>query len=71
MKLSSAPNYSSEAYPFRDFTPYIRRLFDVYGPKRCYWGTDMTNWYDKASYNQRITQFTEELRSYPQRTSAG
>jgi predicted TIM-barrel fold metal-dependent hydrolase len=61
VKSSSAPNYSSEAYPFRDFTPHIKRLFDAYGPKRCYWGTDITNGYDKATYKQRITHFTEEL----------
>ena len=50
-----------EAYPFRDFTPHIKRLFDVYGPKRCYWGSDITNGYDKATYKQRVTHFTEEL----------
>ena len=61
VKLSSALNYSSEVYPFRDFTPHIKRLFDVYGPKRCYWGSDITNGYDKATYKQRITHFTEEL----------
>jgi predicted TIM-barrel fold metal-dependent hydrolase len=61
VKLSAAPNYSSEAYPFRDFTPHIRRLFDAYGPKRCYWGTDITYSYAKATYKQRITHFTEEL----------
>ena len=61
VKLSAAPNYSSEAYPFRDFTPHIQRLFEAYGPKRCHWGSDMTNGYDKATYQQRITHFTEEL----------
>jgi predicted TIM-barrel fold metal-dependent hydrolase len=61
VKLSAAPNYSREAYPFRDFTPHIRRLFDAYGPQRCYWGTDMTNGFTKATYKQRITHFTEEL----------
>src|SRR6516225_916867 len=30
VKLSAAPNYSTETYPFRDFTPHIRRLFDAY-----------------------------------------
>jgi len=43
VKLSSAPLMSSEPYPFRDMTPHIRRLFDVYGPRRSYWGTDVTN----------------------------
>jgi hypothetical protein len=42
-------------------TPHIRRLFDAYGPQRCCWGTDMTNSFAKASYRQRVTQFTEQL----------
>ena len=61
VKLSASPAYSSEPYPFRDLTPYVRRLFEAYGPQRCYWGTDMTNSFAKASYRQRITHFTEEL----------
>ena len=61
VKLSSAPSFSSESYPYRDMTPHIRRLFDAYGPHRCYWGTDVTNSYAKASYRQRVTHFTEEL----------
>ena len=61
VKLSSAPLFSSEPYPFRDVTRYIRRLFDAYGSRRCYWGTDVTNSFAKASYRQRVTHFTEEL----------
>ena len=61
VKLSAAANYSSEAYPFGDFTPHLKRLFDAYGPKRCYWGTDITNGYGKASYRQRVSHFTEQL----------
>ena len=61
VKLSASPLFSAEPYPFRDMTPHIRRLFDAYGPERCYWGTDITNSLAKATYRQRITQFTEEL----------
>ncbi len=61
VKLSSVPLFSSEPYPFRDVTRFIRRLFDAYGPRRCYWGTDVTNSFAKASYRQRVTHFTEEL----------
>ena len=61
VKLSSIPLFSSEAYPFRDMTPHIRRLFDAFGPQRCHWGTDVTNSYAKATYRQRVTHFTEEL----------
>jgi predicted TIM-barrel fold metal-dependent hydrolase len=61
VKLSAAPAYSSESYPFRDMTPHIRRLFETFGPQRCYWGTDMTNSFAKASYRERVTHFTEHL----------
>ena len=61
VKLSSAPLMSKEPYPYRDVNPHIQRLFDAYGPQRCYWGTDMTNSFAKATYRQRITHFTEEL----------
>ena len=61
VKLSSAPNFSQEAYPFRDMTEHIKRCFDAFGPRRCYWGTDLTNSMPKATYRQRITHFTEHL----------
>ena len=61
VKVSAAPNYSLQPYPFRDMTPHIKRLFEAYGPRRCYWGSDMTNGFDKATYRQRITHFTETL----------
>ena len=62
VKLSAVVNNSAEAYPYNDFTPHIRRLFDAYGPQRCHWGTDITNAFDKATYRQRIAHFTEELK---------
>jgi len=61
VKLSASPLFSSQPYPFRDMAPHIQRLFEAYGPRRCYWGTDITNSLAKATYRQRITQFTQEL----------
>lgn len=61
VKMSAAPNASHEPYPFRDMTVHLHRVFDAYGSQRCYWGTDMTNGFVKATYRQRITHFTEEL----------
>jgi predicted TIM-barrel fold metal-dependent hydrolase len=60
-KVSGTPSYSYESYPFRDMTPFVHRVFDAFGPQRCYWGSDMTNSFAKATYRQRITQFTEEM----------
>lgn len=61
VKLSATPLLSNEPYPFRDMTDHIHRLFDLFGPQRCFWGTDVTNSYAKATYRQRVTHFTEEL----------
>jgi predicted TIM-barrel fold metal-dependent hydrolase len=61
VKLSAAANYSQEKYPFRDMAPHIQKLLEAFGPQRCHWGTDMTNGFDRATYRQRITHFTEEL----------
>jgi predicted TIM-barrel fold metal-dependent hydrolase len=61
VKLSSVPLISTEPYPFRDAIPHIQRLFDAYGPQRCHCGTDVTNSLARATYRQRVTQFTEEL----------
>ncbi|MCL2430585.1 MAG: amidohydrolase [Alphaproteobacteria bacterium] len=64
VKMSSLPHKSSQPYPFRDLSDHIRRVFDAFGPRRCFWGTDITAGLDrfpKLTYQQRITHFTEEL----------
>jgi predicted TIM-barrel fold metal-dependent hydrolase len=64
VKMSSLPHKSSQPYPFRDMTDHIRRVFDAFGPRRCFWGTDITAGIDRFprfTYQQRITHFTEEL----------
>jgi predicted TIM-barrel fold metal-dependent hydrolase len=60
-KMSASPGHSSEPYPFRDMNVHLHRVFDAFGPQRCYWGTDMTNSFAKATYRQRMTHFTEQL----------
>jgi hypothetical protein len=54
------PFLGALSIPRHDPSP-ANRVFDAYGPQRCYWGTDLTNSFDKATYRQRITHFTEEL----------
>jgi predicted TIM-barrel fold metal-dependent hydrolase len=61
VKVSAAPVYSREPYPFRDMDGHIRRVFDCFGPRRCFWGTDLSHALDRASYRQYVTHFTEEL----------
>jgi predicted TIM-barrel fold metal-dependent hydrolase len=62
VKLSAAPAYSAEPYPFNDMHDHIRRLFDAYGPQRSYWGSDVTQGFAKASYKERVAHFLQELK---------
>lgn len=61
VKLSGTPHVSTQSYPFRDMAAHLKQVFEAYGPRRCYWGTDLTNSFDRASYRQRVTHFTEQL----------
>ena len=61
LKVSAAPVYSHEGYPFRDLDAHIKRLIDAYGPKRCFWGTDLSHALHHATYRQCVTHFTEAL----------
>src|SRR5262245_39389584 len=61
IKISNLVISSLEPYPFRDLNDHLKRVFDAYGPQRCYWGTDITNAYARATWRQRITHLTEEL----------
>ena len=60
--LGGGPIIRTKLYPYRDMTPqHPAACFDAFGPQRCYWGTDMTNSFAKATYRQRVTHFTETL----------
>jgi L-fuconolactonase len=59
VKVSSLPNFSTEAYPYRNIHPYIRRVYDAFGPKRMFWGSDVTRLH--GTYRECVTMFTEEI----------
>lgn len=59
VKVTGAPGYSSEAYPFPAMQPYLRQIFDAFGPDRMFWGTDISKM--PCSWRQCVTLFTEEL----------
>ena len=57
--VSAAPCYSNDPYPFRDLQPFIRRIFDTYGPRRLLWGSDLSRL--KCSYRECLDQFRVSL----------
>ena len=58
-KVSCFPFFTTDQYPFRFLHPYLRQAFDAFGPKRTFWGTDLSRL--PCPYKQAVTLFTEEL----------
>lgn len=59
-KVSAMPCYADDkTYPFKSVHPHIQRVFDAFGPKRTFWGTDWSRL--PCSYKQGVTMFTEEM----------
>ena len=57
VKASGMPSLSQERYPFRDLHPHIRTLVEAFGPRRTFWGTDLTRM--PCTYYECIALFTE------------
>jgi len=61
VKVSALPSYVNEPYPFPTLHPLVRRVVDAFGPRRCFWGTDLSHL--PCPYKQCVTFFTEEMKS--------
>lgn len=60
VKVSTLPCYVDEPYPFPTLHPLVRQVVDAFGPRRCFWGTDLSHL--PCPYEQCLTLFTEELK---------
>ncbi|MEI6598007.1 MAG: amidohydrolase family protein [bacterium] len=58
-KASIMPFYTDDKYPFRKLHSHIRRVFDAFGPKRLFWGSDLSRL--PCTYRQGVTMFSEEI----------
>lgn len=59
VKVSGLPCNISETYPYPGLHQHIRRVYDAFGPRRLFWGSDLSRL--PCSYRQSVTLFTEEL----------
>lgn len=59
-KATSLSHFSTEPYPHRDVHAPARRVIEAYGPRRVFWGTDMTK-LPPGSYRRAVTMWTEEM----------
>ncbi len=58
-KVSCLPHFTADPYPFRALQPYLRRVYDAFGPQRMFWGTDLSR--SVCTYRQNIEMFTKEV----------
>jgi predicted TIM-barrel fold metal-dependent hydrolase len=59
VKASCLPLYTTDTYPFRALHPYVRQVYDVFGPQRMFWGSDISRL--PCAYRECVTMFTEEM----------
>ena len=59
VKASTMPLYTKDSYPFRRIHPYIKQVFDAFGPKRTFWGSDLSRLH--CPYRECVAMFTEEM----------
>jgi L-fuconolactonase len=59
VKASCMPFYTTEKYPFPMLHPYLRQVYDAYGPKRMFWGTDLSRL--PCTWREGLMFFTEAI----------
>ena len=69
VKVSCLPHYTTDQYPFKKLDPYIHRVYDAFGPKRMFWGSDLSRL--PCTYRQSLTYLTEETPGSPPATRNG
>ena len=57
VKFTGGPFYADDAYPFRSLHRHYRAMYDAFGPRRLFWGTDITKM--PCSWRQCVTHFQE------------
>jgi len=63
VKLTLVPTCSSAPYPYRNIHSYVQRLVEAFGPRRAFWGTDLSAMLSrsKCTYRKAVALFVEEM----------
>ncbi len=63
VKLTGGPFYAADAYPFRSLHKHYRTMYDAFGARRVFWGTDITKM--PCSWSECVTHFRDEIDWIP------
>ena len=58
-KATCTPYYTTDKYPFRKLHPVLRKVYDAFGPKRMFWGSDVSRL--PCTYREGVTYMSEEI----------
>jgi len=59
VKATALPDSVAEPFPFRSLHEPLRQVFEAFGPRRLFWGSDLTRL--KVPYSECVRLFTGEL----------
>lgn len=60
VKAEGVPTLSTQPYPHSNVHAPLRQVYDAFGPRRLFWGSDVTR-LKSTTYQQSVTMFTEAL----------
>lgn len=58
VKASALPCYLAEHYPFRKMQTYARKAYEAFGPKRTFWGSDLSR--SPVPYRQHVDMWLKD-----------
>src|SRR5574340_1069318 len=58
VKASALPCYLAEPYPFRKMQAYARKAYEAFGPKRTFWGSDLSR--SPVPYRQHVDMWLKD-----------
>ena len=58
VKASALPCYSAEPYPFTKVQAYARKVYEAFGPRRTFWGSDLSR--SPVPYRQQIDMWLND-----------
>jgi predicted TIM-barrel fold metal-dependent hydrolase len=59
VKATGLPGNASDGYPFASLHRHVRRVVEAFGPRRVFWGSDITRL--NCTYREAVTMFTHHL----------
>jgi predicted TIM-barrel fold metal-dependent hydrolase len=64
VKVTGGPQYVTDPYPFKSLQKRYHAIYDAFGPRRMFWGTDITRM--PCTWRECVTAFTDHQPWLPE-----